>query len=134
MSDITGTTERPLLTLPPRCGTLTATRLKIATTLDATELLAINAPNDKPRITLRIRLPDRTLTAEIAAKSLRKAQTTLRQSGADNIVLLLQGRLIAGDVIAEAGLSAQPKAAKPPPRSAVPEINHGTGAKCVEAP
>jgi hypothetical protein len=66
-------------------------------------------------VTLRIRLPDRTITAEIAAKSLRKAQTAIREAGADNIALVLQGQLIAGDVIAEAGLSAQPKAAKPAP-------------------
>jgi hypothetical protein len=37
---------------------------------------------------LRIRLPDRTITAEIAAKSLRKAQTAIREAGADNIVCL----------------------------------------------
>jgi hypothetical protein len=65
---------------------------------------------------LRIRLPGRTLTADIAAKSLRKAQTAIRDAGADNIVLVLQGHLIAGDVIAEAGLAAQPKTAKPTPR------------------
>ena len=74
------------------------------------ELLAITAPNGKPRITLRIRLPDRTITAEIAAKSLRKAQTAIRETGADNIALVLQGHLVAGDRVAEAGLAAQPKA------------------------
>jgi hypothetical protein len=31
---------------------------------------------------LRIRLPDRTATAEIASKSLRKAQTAIRESRA----------------------------------------------------
>jgi hypothetical protein len=31
-----------------------------------------------------IRLPDRLVTAEIAAKSLRKAQTPIRVAGADN--------------------------------------------------
>ena len=59
---------------------------------------------------MRIRLPDRTLTAEIAAKSLRQAQKAIREAGANNIVLVLEGRLIAGDVIAEAGLGAQPRA------------------------
>ena len=99
------------LTLPSSPGTLTAARLKVTTILNTDELNAVSPPNGKPRITLRIRLPDRTLTAEIASKSLRKAQTAIRDVGADNIVLLLQGHLIAGDVIAEAGLSAQPKAA-----------------------
>jgi len=57
------------LSLP---GTLTAARLKVALTLNAAELNAIKAPKDKPRLTLRVRLPDRTLAAEIATKSLRK--------------------------------------------------------------
>jgi hypothetical protein len=34
----------------------------------------------KARISLRIRLPERTLTADIAAKSLRKAQTAIRDA------------------------------------------------------
>jgi len=55
-------------------------------------------------------LRDRPLTAEIAAKSLRKAQTAIRETGADNIALVLQGHLVAGDRVAEAGLAAQPKA------------------------
>jgi hypothetical protein len=94
-------------------GTLTATRLKVTTVLNAAELLAVPVPVGKPRVTLRIRLlPDRALTAEIAAKSLRRALRAIRETGADNVALVLQGRL-SGDTIAEAGLSAQPKAAKP---------------------
>ena len=36
-------------------------------------------------------------------------QTAIRDTGADNIVLVLQGLLVAGDRVAEAGLSALPK-------------------------
>jgi hypothetical protein len=60
------------------------------------------------RVALRIRLPDRKLTADIAAKSLRGAGGDPR-GGADAIALVLRGCLVAGDIIAEAGLSAQPK-------------------------
>jgi hypothetical protein len=63
-------------------------------------------------VILRIRLPDRKLTADIAVKSLRKAQAAIREAGADAIALILQGCLVEGDMIAEAGLSAQHKAAK----------------------
>ena len=66
----------------------------------------------RTRVRLRIRLPDRKLTADIAAKSLREAQAAIREAGADAIALVLQGCLVEGDVIAEAGLSAQSKAAK----------------------
>jgi hypothetical protein len=101
---------------PPRPGTISAKHLKVTTMLDATDLLAITAPEGKPRVSLRIRLPDRTFTVEVAAKSLRRAQAATRERGADNIALVLQGALGPGATIAEAGLSAQPKAAKAPPR------------------
>jgi hypothetical protein len=35
------------------------------------------------------------VTAEIAAKSLCKAQTAIREAGADNLALVLQSRLLA---------------------------------------
>jgi hypothetical protein len=49
-----------------------------------------------PRVLLRIHLHDRTIAAEIAAKSLRKAQAAIREAGADNLALVLQVRLITG--------------------------------------
>ena len=63
--------------------------------LNASEMLAINAPEGKPRNVLRIRLPDRTVTADIADKTLRKAQAAIRDVGSDNLALVLQGRLVA---------------------------------------
>ena len=101
------------MTGPAATHMLAATSLKVSTTIAPAELLAVPAPEGKPRLTLRVRLPDRTVTADIAAKSLRRAQTAIREAGGDNIVLLLQGRLGAGDVLTEAGLLALPKAAKP---------------------
>jgi hypothetical protein len=47
---------------------LTAQRLKVTAELNAAELLAVHAPEGRPRVGLRICLPDRTLTAEIASK------------------------------------------------------------------
>ena len=58
------------LTLPSRPGMLIAARVKVTTTLDTTGVSAIKAPDGKPRVSLHIR----TVTAEIAAKSLREAQ------------------------------------------------------------
>jgi hypothetical protein len=63
---------------------------------------------------LRIRLPDRYRDRRDRQQSLREAQTAYPPGWAPTLVL--QGRLFAGEVIAEAGLSAQPKAAKPMPR------------------
>jgi hypothetical protein len=124
-------TDRPIITLPSRPGpivpekagpavrpgeltlptrsTLTAKRLKVTLVLNPDELAAVPVKDGKPRARLRIRLPDRKLTADIATKSLRKAQAAIREAGGDAIALVLQGCLLADDTIAEAGLSAQPK-------------------------
>jgi hypothetical protein len=80
--------------------------------LNTDQLAAVPAPDGKPRVILRVRLPNRKLSAEIATKSLRKAQAAIREAGVDAIALVLRSCLVEGDVIAEAALSAQPKAAK----------------------
>jgi len=95
-------------------NTLTAARLKVTVVLNPNELLGIAAPDAAPRAVLRVQLPDRTVTADVAAKSVRKAQAAIREAGADGVAVILQGSLAAGDKIMEAGLSAQPKAPKPP--------------------
>jgi hypothetical protein len=92
----------------PTRPTLTAARLKVSLTLNPDELAAVPVEDGKPRVRLRIRLPDRKLSADIATKSLRKAQSAIRASGGDAIALAVRGCLVAGDIIAEAGLSAQP--------------------------
>jgi hypothetical protein len=56
---------------------------------------------------------NRTVTADIAAKGLRKALAGVADFGAGGGALILQGRLEAGDVLAEAGLVAQAKVPKP---------------------
>ncbi len=93
---------------------LTASRLKVTTILNADELLGIAAPDGAPRVVLRVQLPDRTVTADVAAKSVRKAQAAIREAGADSVAVILQGQLTADDRIADAGLSAQLKAPNPP--------------------
>jgi hypothetical protein len=91
---------------------LTANKLKIVTVLVAEELLAIETPNGKPRVVLRVKLPDRVLSADVAAKSVRKVQATIRELGGENVACLLQGALVANDVVVDAGLVAQPKVKK----------------------
>jgi hypothetical protein len=92
---------------------VTAGKLKVTCLLRADELLAIPAPDGQPRVSLKVKSGDRVLTADLAAKSVRKAQTAIRANGADNVAVVLQGALV-GDTIAEAGLSAQLKVPKDP--------------------
>jgi hypothetical protein len=92
---------------------LSAQKLKVTAVLRPNELLTVPAPEGQARVTLIVAFPDRTVKADIGTKSLRRAQTAIREAGADNVAIILQGTLVAGDVITEAGLSAQPKTPKP---------------------
>jgi hypothetical protein len=89
--------------------TLSAQRIKVTLVLSAAELISIPAPEGQPRVMLQVAVAGRTVAADIASKSLRKAQAAIREAGADGVALILQGNLGAGDVISEAGLTAQLK-------------------------
>jgi hypothetical protein len=93
--------------------TLTARALKCTVLLDPAEIEGIALAEGTPRVQLRILVDGRTVTADIAAKSVRKAQAAIAEHGAAGVAVLLQGKLSNSDVLAEAGLVAQPKAPKP---------------------
>lgn len=95
---------------------LTARAIKVTLVLDPAELVALADPTTS-RITLRVQVDGRVVSAEIAGKSLRKAKAAIAEHGAANVATIVQGKLVAGDVVVEAGLVAQlkaPKAATPP--------------------
>jgi hypothetical protein len=97
---------------------LTSNKLKCVLVLRPDELLNVAIGDGRPRVVLQIKTGDgRTVSADIAMKSLRKAQTMVRELGAENVAVILQGSLTAADTIADAGLAATPKAKK----EAVPE-------------
>jgi hypothetical protein len=93
---------------------LNAKNLKVTMVLDSAEVLTVSTPDGGPaRLVLEIRTPDRVVRAEVAAKSVRKVKATIRELGADGVAVVLQGKLVAGDAIADAGISAMPKTPKP---------------------
>jgi len=65
-------------------------------------------PDGKPRTVIAIRLPDRRLSVDLNAKSVRKAVATIGEHGPDGVAVIIQGKLV-GDAITEAGIVAQPK-------------------------
>lgn len=86
--------------------------LKVVAVIDPVELLDVPVPDGKPRLALTIRLPEGTVTADLAAKSVRRAIAGVREHGAENVSAIVQGRLI-GNQITEAGVMVQPKVSKP---------------------
>jgi hypothetical protein len=94
--------------------TLTTRALKCTVLLDPAEIEGLALVDGIPRVQLNIRVADgRTVTADVAAKAVRKAQAVIAQHGAAGVAAFLQGKLGNGDVLLEAGLVAQPKTPKP---------------------
>jgi hypothetical protein len=89
---------------------LTARALKVALVLDPAAVAAFRFSPGDIRTVISISVAGRTVTADIASKSIRKAATTIAEHGADGVACVLQGKLQADDTLAEAGLAVQLKA------------------------
>ena len=98
---------------------LKARALKCTAVLDQSEIAGIG---DLPtaRVILHIAVPDfGTVSADVSAKSVRKAQGTISEHGTDGVAVIIQGKLVAGSRLIEAGLVAQVRAPKPQMETAV---------------
>jgi hypothetical protein len=93
----------------PQANTLTAKSIKTTLVLAATEVLSLSAPDGTPRCIVRVNVGGRALTADLNAKSVRKAIATIRETGPENVACILQGKLAANDELLEAGLTVQLK-------------------------
>ena len=91
---------------------LTARALKVTVPLDAVEVAALPAPDGQARSRLAITCEGKIYAADIATKSLRKAKATIAASGAENVFVMVQGKLRNNEII-ECGLVAQVKTPKP---------------------
>ena len=87
---------------------LNARAMKVTVVLDPAEVAQIVAPDGKPRTVIDIRLPDRRVSVDLNAKSVRKVVAAIGEHGPHGIAVIVQGKLV-GDTIAEAGIVAQPK-------------------------
>lgn len=98
---------KPATSGEPQVIRLDIRALKVSVVLDPAAFAA--AATAGPPGVLDLHLPNgQAVKATINARSIRKSLTTIGELGAENVVMILQGRLV-GDVIEEAGLSAQPK-------------------------
>ena len=92
--------------------TLSARALKITIPLDAMEVRTLPDPGGQARCQLAVTCDGKVYTADIATKSLRKARATIAASGAENVFVMVHGKL-RGNEITECGLVAQVKTPKP---------------------
>jgi hypothetical protein len=89
----------------------TAKKLKVTLVIDAAPFVQTGVPPDNApaRTTVAVTVGGRTVTADIATKSVRKAVKALLEHGIENVALVLQGALTSSDNIEEAGITAQVK-------------------------
>ena len=98
--------------------TLAARALKVTVPLDVAEVAALPDPGGQARSQLAITCEGKIYTADIATKALRKAKATIAASGAENVFVMVQGKLRNNEII-ECGLVAQVKTPKPAGEAAV---------------
>jgi hypothetical protein len=101
--------------------TLSARALKITVPLDAAEVKALPDPGGQARCQLAVTCDGKVYTADIATKSLRKARATIAASGAENVFVMVQGKLKGNEII-DCGLVAQVKTPKPSAVEAVEAV------------
>jgi hypothetical protein len=80
--------------------------LKVVCVLDPASVANLTLPAT-PRTTLTVRLPDGgNVTADLACKGIRRAQTTIREAGPEQTACFIQGKLANPTTITEAGIAA----------------------------
>jgi hypothetical protein len=89
---------------------LHARALKVTIVLDPGEVASLPKPRDGvARVELRVAVAGREVTADLKAKSLRKVLSTISESGADRVAVILQGKPGPGDRLEDGGIVAQLK-------------------------
>jgi hypothetical protein len=88
---------------------LNSKSIKATLVLAPNEILALSAPDGKPRCIVKITVAGRTIVADLNAKSVRKAIAAIRQNGPEACAVVLQGKLQPDNSLTEAGLNVQLK-------------------------
>jgi hypothetical protein len=88
---------------------LTAKSLKVAMALVSAAIRDVPVRNGDLRTVITIAVAGRVVFADLSSKSIRKAHVTLAEHGLDGVQCVLQGKLAAGNSLADAGLAAQIK-------------------------
>ena len=96
---------------------LNARALKCTIVLDPAEVAQLVAPDGKPRTVIAIRLPDRRVSADLNAKSVRKAVAAISEHGPDGVAVIIQGKLVGNSLRAcRAGVAAGCGSTTSPPQ------------------
>lgn len=109
--------SKPTVVMPPArdpkgAVKLAAKALKATMTLDPAVVGQIELLPGAAAPLLIVDVDGRKVRVQLSAKGLRKALTVIAEHGADSVVVMVQGKLAEGDVLAGAGIVAQVKTPK----------------------
>lgn len=76
---------------------LAAKTIKVTVVLDAAAVARITVPNGASHMPFAVSAAGRRLTGQFNAKTLRKAVTMVAEHGAENVAVIVQDKLAAGD-------------------------------------
>jgi hypothetical protein len=98
------------IALPP----LTARSIKITLVLNTAEAAAVLRPfaDTRHRVAVKIAVEGHRLSADFS-KAIHKALAAVEEHGPEGVAVLIQGKLVSGGRVIEAGLVAQPRTPKP---------------------
>jgi hypothetical protein len=88
-----------------------ARTIKVTIPLDPAAVATLPTPEGQARSKLIINCEGKIYNADIATKSLRKVKITIAANGAENVFVMVQGKLKGGEIV-EAGITAQMKGPK----------------------
>jgi hypothetical protein len=90
--------------------TVNAAGLDVVAVLDPAEVLALMVADGAVRVEVHVKMPRRSLPADLAAPSVRRAIATVREHGLDRCLVTIRGRYDGGDQLTDCSISAQAKA------------------------
>jgi hypothetical protein len=88
---------------------LVAKAIKLTLVVDPAALAGFAVPDGGGRVGFRVQAGGRRLGGELNPKTVRKVIATIAEHGAEAVAVVVQGKLGDGDVIEEAGITAQVK-------------------------
>jgi hypothetical protein len=91
---------------------LTSRAVKVTLVLDPAQLHGVTLVDSTRPQPFVVTVGERQLTGTLNPKPLRRVLATIREHGPDKVAVILQGKLEAGDIVAEAGVSAMVKTPK----------------------
>jgi hypothetical protein len=94
----------------PKALPLSAKSIKVVLAIDPQLLLGVGVANGVAQVPFVIAVAGRHIKGRLNAKTLRRAVGVVTASAGEGVAVIIQGRLMPGEQLEDAGIAAQPRA------------------------